>query len=104
MGFFSMIVLSLGKAGKWAVWKKDAGFTYRMFKKSLIMLIPFLMIVFGLKQQGHRMKDIMEYFKQNSDVSGLDQIDPLHRKSDLIFCANENQVCDCEVGSNIYYG
>lgn len=79
MGFFSMIVLSLGKAGKWAVWKKDAGFTYRMFKKSLFMLIPFLMIVFGLKQQGHRMKDIMEYFKENSDVSGLDQIDPLHR-------------------------
>ena len=50
MGFFSMIVLALGKAGRWAVWKKKSAFTHRIFRKSLLMLAPFLLIVFTLKQ------------------------------------------------------
>ena len=49
MGFFSMIVLFLGKAGRWVVWRKKAGFTHRIFRKSIFMLLPFLMIVVALK-------------------------------------------------------
>lgn len=68
MGFFSLIVLFLGKIGKKTVWKKKADFTFKMFKKSLFMLVPFVMIVMGLKQQGHRMKVIMEVLKEDSVV------------------------------------
>lgn len=39
------------------------------------------MIVIGLKQQGHRMKDIMEYIKQNADTNVTAQIDPLFNNS-----------------------
>lgn len=81
MGFYSLIVLFLGKAGRWVVWRKKAGFTHRIFKKSLLMLVPFVMIVIGLKQQGHRMKDIMEYIKQNADTNVTAQIDPLFNNS-----------------------
>jgi hypothetical protein len=50
------------------------------------------------------MKEIMEYLKQNSDASGSDQIDPLHSQSILTLCAQENEMCDCEIGSSIHYG
>jgi hypothetical protein len=92
MGFYSLIVLFLGKAGRWVVWRKKAGFTYRIFKKSLLMLVPFVMIVVGLKQQGHRMKDIMDYLKQNSDVNVTAQIDPLFNNSSDI----NNTISDFE--------
>mgnify|MGYP006134525357 CR=1 FL=1 len=64
------------------------------------MLLPFLMIVVVLKQQGHRMKEIMEYLKQSS-VS--DQIYPVHQDN-LKYCAQENEMCECEIGSIVHYG
>lgn len=86
MTFFSMIVLFLGKSGRWAVKKKKAEFTYRILKKSLLMLVPFVIIVIGLKHQGHRMKTIMEFIKENSPANVSDD----KAMSDIKVCGVEN--------------
>jgi len=67
MFFFSIIVLIMGKIGVRATNVKKAAITHSLLKKSVILLIPFLFIVISLKGQGKRMKDIMEYVKENND-------------------------------------
>lgn len=67
MFFFSAIVFILGKLGKKSVTSKKAEITHRNLKKSICMLVPFLMIILGLKREGHKMMKIMEFFKNNKE-------------------------------------
>jgi hypothetical protein len=72
MFFFSLIVLIMGRMGVRATRMKKATVAHRLFKKSIILLIPFILIVMTLKGQGKRMKTIMEYVMENSNTTLLD--------------------------------
>jgi len=49
MFFFSLLVLIMGKMGVRVTKVKKAGVAHRLFKKSVILLIPFLLVVISLK-------------------------------------------------------
>lgn len=70
MFFFSFLVLIMGRIGIRARRVQKAAVAHRLFKKSVILLIPFVLVVISLKGQGKRMKEIMEYVK-NEDNSTL---------------------------------
>lgn len=49
MFFFSLLVLIMGKMGVRVTKVKKATVAHRLFKKSVILLIPFLLVVISLK-------------------------------------------------------
>lgn len=49
MFFFSLLVLIMGKMGVRVTKVKKAAVAHSLFKKSVILLIPFLLVVISLK-------------------------------------------------------
>ena len=50
MFFYSLLVLVMGKLGKKATLENNAEIVYKLFRKSVILLIPFALLVLSLKE------------------------------------------------------